>query len=227
MIHFLRQLILEILRLLRASPLRRPILRILVWLHNTAYHQIAFFASPHGRHPKHDIQKYHDFFLQHIQQQDTVLDVGCGWGEVAFDIAPKARAVVAVDIEEENIKAAAAKYNRPNLTYLVADATTYEFSQSFDVIILSNVLEHIEDRIGFLQKLSKIAPLILIRVPMLTRDWITVYKKNEGLEYRLDDTHFIEYDEATFRQEMAQANLTVESLTNTFGELYAVVGRQR
>lgn len=225
MVRFLRQLILEILRLLRTSPLRRFILRVLVWLHNTAYHQIAFFASPTGRHPKHDIQKYHEFFLAHIRPDDHVLDVGCGWGEVAWDVAGKAATVTAVDIEEKNIASAKLKYSRPNLTYLIADATTYEFNKSFQVIILSNVLEHIEDRVSFLQKLSRLAPLILIRVPMLTRDWVTVYKKNEGFEYRLDDTHFIEYDEATFREEMTQAKLSVESLTNSFGELYAVVRR--
>ena len=225
-VRFARQLVLEILRLTRASRLRRPILRLLVWLHNTSYHLISFYASPSGIHPKHDIQKYHEFFLEYVSPADRVLDVGCGQGEVASDVAAKAAQVVGVDIEPASIARAQENYHRPNLAFLVADATTYNFSQTFDVVILSNVLEHIKDRVEFLQKLQRLSPRILIRVPMITRDWISVYKKNEGFEYRLDDTHYIEYDEPTFRREMAAAGLTILHLHVNFGELYAVVQRE-
>jgi SAM-dependent methyltransferase len=225
-LRFVRQWVLELLRLTRGSGLRRPILHLLVWLHNTSYHLISYYASPAGKHPKHDIQKYHEFFLRYISSTDRVLDVGCGQGEVAYDVAAKAAQVTAVDIEPHNIARAKEKYSHRNLIYLVADATTHRFESSFDVIILSNVLEHIKDRVEFLQKLSGLAPIILIRVPMITRDWISVYKKNEGFEYRLDDTHYIEYDESIFRGEMAAAGLAVDHLHVNFGELYAVVKRR-
>ncbi len=225
MIRFIRQWVLEVLLLLRSSPLRRLILRTLVWFHNTSYHLIALYASAGGTHPKHDIQKYHEFFLANVSPTDRVLDVGCGRGEVAYDVAAKAAHVVAVDIEERSITRAEQHYHRPNLQFLVTDATTHQFGTDFNVIILSNVLEHIKERVGFLKKLSRLAPTILIRVPMITRDWISVYKKNEGFEYRLDDTHYIEYDEPTFREEIAAAGLIITHLHVNFGELYAVVKR--
>ena len=75
-------------------------------------------------------------------------------------------------------------------------------NQKFDVIILSNVLEHIENRIEFLQKIKNLAPKILIRVPMINRDWITLYKKELGVEWRLDKTHYIEYTLESSKQKL-------------------------
>lgn len=221
----LRRSILGALTLLRGTRLRRPITGRLVWLHNWSYHLIAFFASHGGRHPKHGIQNYHEFFVRNVTSNDRVLDIGSGHGDVTFDVAKKAKAVVGLDISAKNVARAQRKYHRPNLHFVVGDAVTYTWHKEFDVIILSNILEHIEQRVEFLKKLSALAPTILIRVPLITRDWISVYKKNEGFEYRLDDTHFIEYDEPTFRNEIDQAGLTIDSQHVTFGELYAVVRR--
>ena len=40
-------------------------------------------------HPKHKIIKYHDFFLENINETDKVLDLGCGIGHLTYDIAKK------------------------------------------------------------------------------------------------------------------------------------------
>lgn len=216
---------LSILTWLRSTRLRRPIIRLLVRTHNWSYRMIGFFASHGGQHPKHQIQNYHDFFVKNVEPHHTVLDVGTGRGDVAFDVACRARHVTGIDSSLQNIAQARQRYQRPNLEFFLGDATTYDFGQPYDVIVLSNVLEHIEQRVEFLRKLSALAPTLLIRVPLITRDWISVYKKNEGFEYRLDDTHHIEYDEATFRDELRQANLDIAQQAVTFGELYAVVRR--
>ena len=184
---------------------------------------ISFFSSYKGIHPKHAIMKYHDFFVQNVRPTDRILDVGCGKGEVAYSVAQKAALVVGVDISKKSIERAQKKYQQPNLKFIVGDALSDSFTEKYDAIILSNVLEHIEHRVDFLKKLSAIAPTILIRVPMITRDWISVYKKQEGFEYRLDDTHFIEFDRNTFKNEVQQAGLKIDSLDVNFGELYAVV----
>lgn len=219
----MRKLIHEILLNLRQTKLRRPILGLLVKMHNFSYHMISFFSSYKGIHPKHAIMKYHDFFVHNVRPTDRVLDVGCGKGEVAYSVSQKAAVVVGLDISKKSIERAQKKYQRPNLTFIVGDALSKSFTEKYDAIVLSNVLEHIEHRVDFLKKLATIAPTILIRVPMITRDWISVYKKQEGFEYRLDDTHFIEFDRDTFRNELQQAGLKIDSLDVNFGELYAVV----
>jgi len=91
------------------------------------------------------------------------------------------------------------------------------------VIILSNVIEHIEDRVKFLKEIRKLAKKFLIRVPMIDRDWLTLYKKELGVEYRLDKTHFTEYTEQSFRDEVKEAGYKIVSLYIRFGEIYAVL----
>ena len=161
-------------------------------------------------HPKHHLTNYHMFFVNNIEARDTVLDIGCGNGALAYDVAKKAKKVVGIDLNKENIKIAKENYLAPNIEYLVGDATKDLPSQKFDVIILSNVLEHIENRVEFLNKIKNLAPKILIRVPMINRDWITLYKKELGVEWRLDKTHYIEYTLESFKEELEKAGLNLE-----------------
>jgi hypothetical protein len=74
-----------------------------------------------------------------------------------------------------------------------------------------------------LQKISVLADTFLIRVPLIDRDWITLYKQELGLEYRLDPTHFTEYTEDQLIEELNSAGLSIRSSRIRYGELYAVV----
>jgi SAM-dependent methyltransferase len=217
-----RQLAFRLLNRLRQSSLRHPIIKFLVKNHNFSYHWISFFASYSGTHPKHNIIKYHQFFLDNISPTDNVIDLGCGTGEVAFKISKKAAHVTGIDFSPTSIKQAQSNYVRDNLTFTVQDITTMDKDTTYNVAILSNVLEHIDDRHNFLLMTKALANKILIRVPLLTRDWLAVFKKEHGFEYRLDHTHFIEYSKQSFRQEIEKAQLHIDHLHINFGELYAV-----
>lgn len=160
-----------------------------------------------GLHPKHRIMNYHKFFVDNVSENDTVLDIGCGNGALAYDVAKKAKKVVGIDLSEKNISIAKRNYSRENIEYIQGDALTDLPNERFDVIILSNVLEHIDKRVEFLRSSKNLASKFLIRVPMLNRSWIDVYKKELGLEYRLDKTHFIEYSFESFKEELSKAGL--------------------
>jgi len=205
---------------------RNLILKILAGMHNFSYKTIGLFASHAGIHPKHKITGYHRFFVENTGENDVVLDIGCGKGDVAFDLAKKAARVTGIDISPENILSSQKKYQSDNLEFVIGDATRYDFKDRFNIVVLSNVLEHIENRISFLTKISGLSPVLLIRVPLITRDWISVYKKEIGLEYRLSKDHFIEYTEENFHDEIAQAGLTIEKFYVKFGELFAVVRKK-
>jgi 2-polyprenyl-3-methyl-5-hydroxy-6-metoxy-1,4-benzoquinol methylase len=194
-------------------------------LHNFSYKLSTKFAikAEDGLHPKHRLMNYHKFFVDNVNPIDTVLDVGCGNGALAFDLAKKAKKVIAIDINPQNILVAKELYSASNIDYLIGDATVYNFDQKFDAIILSNVLEHLKNRTEFLNKIKKLAPKILIRVPMLNRDWITLYKKELGIEWRLDPTHYIEYTLESFEEELQKAGLSLKNYSIQFGEIWAVV----
>lgn len=201
------------------------ILKALIWVHNLSYRLIGVLAIKvnGGIHPKHKIINYHRFFVDNISPESTVLDIGCGNGACAKSVSRKAKKVVGIDISKKNIIQAKKYFGSNNIEYIVGDATIYKFPDKFDAIILSNVLEHIENRVEFLKNIKNLVPKILIRVPLITRDWLAVYKKNLGLDYKLDKTHHIEYTEESFREEMEKAGLQIESSYVKFGELYAVV----
>lgn len=158
------------------------ITRILLRLDNYLYHWISRFAISleNGIHPKHRLMKYHDFFISNIKQYDSVLNVGCGNGSLTYDIALKAKEVYGIDINQNNINFAIKNFKRQNIHYIHGDATKYTFKRKFDVIVLSNILEHIENRRYFLEELKKLTNRFLIRVPMINRSWVTLYKKELG-----------------------------------------------
>lgn len=214
------------LSLRKSKIFREFILKLLIKIHNLSYKSIGLFASYSGTHPKHEIMNYHQFFLDNINETSRVLDIGCGTGSVAFDLSRKAKKVIGIDISRKNIETSKKRYSRSNLNFILGNATRYDFTSKFDVIILSNVLEHIEDRVSFLKKAISISSSLLIRVPLITRDWISVYKKNIGQEYRLSNDHYIEYTEENFQQEMEASGLRIEKYYVKFGELYAVVSKQ-
>ena len=193
-------------------------------LHSFAYKLSSVLAiKQEGKHPKHRLTNYHQFFLDNIQEGDKVLDVGCGRGELAFDLAKKASKVVAIDLDKDNLDKAKKKHQAPNITYILGDATTYNFQEHFSVAILSNVLEHLKERKEFLRKIKPLADKFLIRVPMLARDWIVLYKKEMGVEWRLDKGHFTEYTLETLKAELFDVGYNIENYSIQFGEIWAVV----
>lgn len=198
---------------------------IFIRLHNYSYHKISEYAGylHNDIHPKHDILNYHQFFVDRVDENDNVLDIGSGSGFLAFDVAKKAKKVIGIDIQEYNIVDAKKNYQRENLEFIIGDATVYNFEDKFDKIILSNVLEHIEDRVALLKNVKKLSKVILLRVPMINRDWLTVYKKNLGYEYRLDSTHYIEYTVDILKDELQASGWYLDYYQVNWGEIWAVL----
>jgi len=176
-----------------------------------------------GVHPKHRLTRYDLFFLKHIQPSDRILDLGCGNGSLAAALGRKARFVLALDNNPRQIAAAREKHAAPNVEYRIADITIALPRKNFDAIILSNVLEHIDDRVSFLKKISERALKILIRVPLLDRGWLALYKKELRLPWRLDPTHYTEYTLNTLKKELSKAGLILKKYSIQYGELWGVI----
>ena len=192
-----------------------------------AYEGLGKYAAvlEGGVHPKHRLMKYHQFFVDNIESEDVVLDIGCGNGLLALDLAQKAKKIVAVDLNSDNIKQAEEwrkKYGYDNVVFRLEDATKIEFAHRFDKIVISNILEHIKERKSFLNRIRKLSSTLLIRVPMENRDWLTLYKKELGLEYRLDRSHYIEYTAESLEKELKEAGFMLKQFTVQFGELWGI-----
>ena len=179
-----------------------------------------------GVHVKHRLMKYHDFFVERISPGERVLDVGCGYGAVAYSVASRAGAVVVgIDLRAENIVKARQLFQHPNLSFLQGDVLQGLPKESFDVIMLSNILEHIEQRVEFLTIVhERPSPQrCLIRVPMFNRDWRVPLREELAMSYFSDPTHYTEYTQEGFEKEIRAAGLTITHLQINWGEIWAEV----
>lgn len=208
-------------------------LRLVMNLHNILYDlsgSLAIVVNA-GKHPKHRLLRYQEWFRDHIEPGWVVIDVGSNTGSMAALLAEKARHVYGIEIVPGLVELARRNHVAENLEFLAGDATAFDYSdcQPIDCVILSNVLEHIRERSAFVLRLRQCLPWrnpekcnFLIRVPTIERDWLALYKKELGVEYRLDRTHEIEHTCDGFLEELAVAGLQVESFDVRFGEFYAV-----
>jgi SAM-dependent methyltransferase len=178
-----------------------------------------------GLHTKHRHTRYHDFFTQRLRPGERIFDIGCGSGALAYDMAQTGALVVGIDIDAENISFGRQRFSHPNLELIHGDALSDLPEREFDTIVMSNVLEHIEYRISFLQKIQKkYGPKHwLLRVPVYDRDWRVPLMEEVGVDYRLDDTHFIEYTKDQFKEELQQAGLYITHIDICWGEIWAEV----
>jgi len=178
-----------------------------------------------GVHAKHRIMGYHDFFAARIRAGERVLDVGCGKGELAYDLAEGAGAsVTGIDVNRDALDFARTRFRSDRLELIEADAREWQPEEPFDAVVLSNVLEHIEDRVGFLRRLVEVArpQRLLVRVPVLERDWAVGLRRDLGLPYFSDPTHFTEYDRGLLVKELEAAGLELTEVEERWGELWAV-----
>jgi SAM-dependent methyltransferase len=247
----MRKLIYNVMELLlgRADRLRLLLIRALLWMErkrpvepslNRLIEIDAFLDNlidgqcvswGDGVHIKHDIMTgIHSFFTERVPAGSRVLDVGCGIGALADAIAvcPDVT-VTGIDFNPSQIEFAEAHFKRSNLVFMVGDATTDLPDGSIDVIVLSSVLEHVEDRSGLLRSLvAKYCPSkLLIRVPMLQRHYYVALKQRLGLFAYTDADHKTEYGEDQLRSELAAGGLAVDGFDTRWGDYWvecSVVG---
>lgn len=85
----------------------------------------------------------------------AILDYGCGTGDhLTAPIARAGHSIVGADLHEPSIAQARQRYAMPNLTFELSDLDALRASgRTFDVIICSEVLEHVDEPGAFLAAL--------------------------------------------------------------------------
>ena len=108
------------------------------------------------------------------------------------------------------------------MTYVESDALTYTPDGPFDVAILSNVLEHVGPRVELLRSLRERAGAgrLLVRVPMVDRDWVVPLRHELGLTYFSDPEHEVEYTPELLREELRAAGWAMSDPTLRWGEIW-------
>lgn len=76
----------------------------------------------------------------------NILEIGCGEGNICFQMAQYGHKVLGIDISDTTIKSAIKKWgNTQGLTFKVEDAEQMKLSseEKYDVIVCSEILEHL------------------------------------------------------------------------------------
>lgn len=97
-------------------------------------------------------------FAEQWCMQKKVLDLGCGSGYGTARISQLAAEVVGVDVSEEAVQFARARYSAPNLSFDPIDGDTplpYP-DHSFDVVLSFQVIEHVRDEQGYLSEARRV-----------------------------------------------------------------------
>jgi len=214
--------------LLAAGRTPRDGLRLLLRLNNQIYTLTGKLASRYGDglHPKHRLMKYHYFFINRLSPGEKVIDIGCGNGALDYDMAELGGAMVTgVELNESSLVEAKKRYSHERVYYVHGDALKDLPNESFDVAVMSNVLEHLLNRVEFLRAAQEhlMPKRWLIRVPLYERDWRVPLMDELGIDYRLDYTHCTEYTQESFAKEIEQAGLEIAHKEIRWGEIWAEV----
>ena len=104
---------------------------------------------------------YHSSLLKFVPENcDDALEIGCGTGTFARELARRCRRVVALDVSAEMIRVARSRSTKfDNLEFQLADAMTWSFPQAhFDFICSIATLHHLEQRELFVKMRDALKP---------------------------------------------------------------------
>lgn len=72
-----------------------------------------------------------------------ILDIGCGRGDISFPLLSLGHLVTGIDISPESISACWRKNEFSGAHFVVADAQSFDLGERFDILVCSEVLEHV------------------------------------------------------------------------------------
>lgn len=84
---------------------------------------------------------------------ESLLDIGCGIGQFTPLFCRKFKQVVGLDPDERCLKVARLGNQKP--TYVQGYGETFKFTQKFDTINMTNLLEHVDNPVKLLKNCKK------------------------------------------------------------------------
>jgi 2-polyprenyl-3-methyl-5-hydroxy-6-metoxy-1,4-benzoquinol methylase len=171
-------------------------------------------------HPKHLFDEHRAAFCrQHFRPGMSFLDLGSGVGTECIAAAKAgAMRVVGIENDRRNYRQAVSRAKKAGvkvdfILHNLEDSPLPIDSKSFDLINMSNVLEHLTGRVAVLSELRRVKKEVgvaVISVPNVDTSWKRALR-SVGLDSRDDDDHKIEYTKELLVAELREAGLEITS----------------
>lgn len=117
---------------------------------------MEFNWNPELYDDKHDfVFKFGEEIVKLLnpQKNETILDIGCGTGDLTKKIAKLSKKVIGIDNSNQMIQTAQKKY--PEISFIHADAKDFQFDNKFDAIFSNAVLHWIPQADTMIQNANR------------------------------------------------------------------------
>ncbi|WP_238898811.1 methyltransferase domain-containing protein [Clostridium sp. YIM B02500] len=127
-----------------------------------------------GNETKNNVMERVNWILDEVNNARSILDVGCSQGIVSLLMAERGKRVLGLDIQKEAVEFADSllkeKYNdiKENVEFRCIDFLDFDENVKFDTVVMTEVLEHLEDPSKFIVNAKKYLHdngLLVVTVP--------------------------------------------------------------
>ncbi|HWY12583.1 MAG TPA: class I SAM-dependent methyltransferase [Bacteroidia bacterium] len=201
-----------------SSAVKLKLFLNLEWIFDRLSHEMSFKVFNTESHPLRIHSK--KFILEGISNEDTVLDLGCNFGVLSYAAAFKAKEVVGVDVIPTVIEEAKKRYPKENLEFIVGEAREYlnTTKKTFNVLLLSHVLEHIDDPKNFIMSFKHYFKKIFVEVPDFDKNYLNHYRQStDNKLIYTDDDHVSEFDRDELTALLKDCGLEILTADYRFG----------
>lgn len=132
-----------------------------------------------------------------IEENSSVVDIGCGTGRLEFQLADKCKKVDGVDLSKRNIDLAKRKLNKTdlsNVSFFHYDVNKYfeEENRNYDYAVISYMIHEVDERlrIDILEKIAAHVDKIIIVDYLVPRPKSFWSYLNEAVEFLAGKDHY-------------------------------------
>ena len=207
----------------RSNKSRLGLLLDLEWIFSHLCHEASFTAFSNSEHPLRIVTR--DLLLRVFPREAQVLDLGCGSGDLLAILGEISADVVGVDQSAEQVDLARlhlAEKGLDNVRVFATDGVEYlqGVDAPVDVVVMSHILEHLEDPSAILRDVAELCSFVYVEVPDFESQISNEFRRLLGRPLIFSDLdHIWEFDRREITELLEGAGLMVLETDHRLGML--------